>query len=84
MMNETATPISGKGRFRYGSEEETEAWILGLMRCDMTLEEAQKLARDNPPVCSDCAVKLGEFHDPGCDMERCPVCLRQRISCGCS
>jgi hypothetical protein len=25
----------------------------------------------------------GEFHKPGCDMERCPFCLGQLISCDC-
>jgi hypothetical protein len=32
---------------------------------------------------SDCAVIKGEFHVPGCDMERCPACKAQRLSCGC-
>ena len=33
--------------------------------------------------CHDCNVKPGENHHPGCDMERCPKCAGQIISCGC-
>ena len=33
--------------------------------------------------CPDCAVAVGELHSPGCDMETCPCCGRQRISCAC-
>ena len=33
--------------------------------------------------CGDCGVKAGHNHHPGCDMERCPKCHHQLISCGC-
>ncbi len=33
-------------------------------------------------VCHDCSAKPGELHKLGCDMERCPFCGRQLISCG--
>ena len=33
--------------------------------------------------CSDCGVVGGELHHPGCDMEECPRCRLQRISCPC-
>jgi len=33
--------------------------------------------------CNDCACKVGEHHEPGCDHERCPKCKGQLISCGC-
>lgn len=33
--------------------------------------------------CGDCNAFYGEYHHPGCDNERCPVCGGQAISCDC-
>ena len=35
--------------------------------------------------CHDCNIvnKKGNYHHLGCDMERCPKCGGQLISCGC-
>lgn len=33
--------------------------------------------------CGDCAALPGELHVPGCDVEQCPACDGQLISCGC-
>lgn len=33
--------------------------------------------------CHDCNIKHGGLHHPGCDVERCPRCGGQLISCDC-
>jgi len=35
------------------------------------------------PTCGDCAASRGQLHVPGCDLERCPACRGQMLSCGC-
>jgi len=40
---------------------------------------------DDNERCHDCGIvnKKGNYHHLGCDMERCPKCKGQLISCGC-
>lgn len=45
--------------------------------------EADDWGADKSP-CHDCAVIKGEFHVPDCDVEECPSCGGQLISCDCS
>ena len=33
--------------------------------------------------CHDCNIVHGGYHHPGCDVEKCPRCEGQLITCGC-
>ncbi len=43
--------------------------------------ESIELTEQDP--CHDCNIRIGKKHHPGCDMEKCPNCKGQLISCDC-
>lgn len=47
------------------------------------LDIVKEQRKDPNHRCHDCGVKAGQFHHPGCDVEECPLCHHQLISCGC-
>ena len=55
-------------RIRYGDEE----WL-----------KSKEWAESANRPCHDCFAIKNQLHCEGCDMERCPRCLRQHIGCGC-
>ena len=70
------------------TREEVEAWYPGLIthgviRDPDVLVPADEVIRTDRR-CADCDVDVGEFHLPGCDIEVCPSCKGQAISCGCT
>jgi hypothetical protein len=47
-------------------------------------DEQSQDAVYNQTHCGDCAVKKGYFHALGCDLEICPKCGGQAITCSCN
>lgn len=46
--------------------------------------EPPRVPHSGPDKCHDCQCPAGGQHHPGCDMERCPICTGQAISCSCN
>lgn len=36
------------------------------------------------PTCGDCGCKINSLHHLGCDIERCPICGGQLMTCNCN
>ena len=45
--------------------------------------EEKRYGAVEPDRCHDCSVMPGGYHHPGCDVEECPRCGGQLISCFC-
>ena len=52
-------------------------------RFDMIPFGSKPSRRTSGARCGDCGVLGGGWHHPGCDLQRCPACGHQLVSCGC-
>ena len=48
---------------------------------DLGQKSYNRIPFESDDECGDCGCKLGEYHQPGCDMEKCPVCGGQLYWC---
>lgn len=81
---EAETPEEALQKYKNGegeiSGEEIEVTSLEEPSLKDVYEDPEK---DKRTTCHDCGVKEGQIHQRGCDMERCPFCGNQLISCSC-
>lgn len=74
----TATHCASNSVVRFPDGKRLNAIPFGSEQ-DIPFDPGEKDVR-----CADCGVRPGAHHHPGCDMEECPRCFGQRISCECN
>ena len=60
-----------------------DAYHLNGRRVGMIAFGDEPGPRTSGDRCGDCGVVRGGWHHPGCDLQRCPTCRGQLLSCGC-
>lgn len=71
-------------RVRFGNEKQTfgNKYLEAHGIENRTLNEVFTIYSDYT-YCDDCLAKQGEYHNVHCDLEICPVCFKQLITCEC-
>lgn len=87
-MTRQADDTAGRERRLKELDAEYKALIESTPRLTEIFREVTALEKHQTPspekaVCGDCGVTEGEIHESGCDMEVCPFCGGQLISCDC-
>jgi hypothetical protein len=47
-------------------------------------EETYPMVTPGHGLCECCSAARGQFHEPLCEREQCPICCQQVMSCDCS
>lgn len=64
-------------------EQTPEHFVVGRRSVPRVRFGEEELGGDKQEFCSDCFARTQQLHAVGCDLEECPVCHRQVISCSC-
>ena len=72
----------GWGAFLRRSQKNPR-YVIGGKPMERVRHGADAAEGETVPTCRDCAAAPGQFHVPGCCLERCPRCSGQAIGCEC-
>lgn len=76
MLDDDVTSCEGNHTVLFPGDKEIPSIPYGK-------EERGGIIEHLPERCHDCNITLGGYHHPRCDVEECPECGCQLLSCGC-